>query len=135
MGTEVQEQMHAVVDRDPGEVGRRYQKELVCKLPLVRRPCKCRDKGACRRHESGLPDCDPRLAPTRLGRNSRLYLQAAIAMSDPTAGKHLDHLQVWKGSEDIQLGIFCQPADNLRLAEESEPASISIDRRQDRFIH
>src|SRR5439155_25076550 len=95
--------------------------------------CQRRDEGACRRHQSGLPDRYPRLAPARLGRHPGLHLQAAITMGDLAEGKYLDHLQVRKRSENIKLWILCKPSDHLRLAQESEPASISIDRLQSRL--
>src|SRR5438477_3594721 len=127
---EVQEQMNSIVHRDPDEVGCRYEKELVGEFPLFGHPRQGRDVGACRRHQRGFPDRYPRLTAARLGWHPRLYLQAAITMSGRAAGQHLDHLQVRKRSENIELWIFCKPADHLRLAQESEPASISIDRLQ-----
>src|SRR6266571_1551798 len=103
--------MNSVIHRDPDEVSRRYEKELIRESPLSRHPRQRRDVGACSRHQRGLPDRYPRLAPARLGRHSGLYLQAAVTMSDPASGKHLDHLQVWEGSEDVELRIFGEPAD------------------------
>src|SRR2546426_7063981 len=74
MWMEVHEQVNPVVDRDPGEVSCRYEKELVREFLLFRQPCQRHDERVWRRNERGLPDRYPRLAPARLGWHPGLYL-------------------------------------------------------------
>src|SRR5438477_602977 len=135
VGMEVQEQMSAAFHRHPDELGCRYQQEFVRELPLFRYPRQRRDVRGWRWDERGLANRYPCLAIVGLGRHRSLDLQAAVTVGDPVAGQYLNHLQVWKGSEKVKRRIFREPADHLGLAKKSEPPSIAIDRRQNRFLH
>src|SRR5438445_13462586 len=57
-------------------------------------------------------------------------LQAQITANDVVSNQYLNHLQVRKRAKQVEARVLCQSADNLRLAEETEPLIVPIHRSE-----
>src|SRR5947209_6161543 len=119
--------MSAVVDCDPGEVCGWDEQAFFRESLLVCEPGQGHEERALRWGERRLQDGNAGFA-VRFGRHCGLDLKADKTSRGVVTDEHLDHLQVWKRPEEVKVGILCKSADHLRLAKESQPVRVPIDR-------